>query len=138
MKKAQCILILVLAFFIFSNLKIMMGIVARGQKVLDSTDVFPGTPFLFLRPHLMHQFQAGYYDDRTPANPDLDPVYARNFQTAEFALAPTILDHEKPWDHDLVIVCFSGVRSIPNIIKHWPSRIIAFNGSNIVLLRRLK
>jgi len=138
MKKAQCVLVLVLAFFIFSNLKIMMGIIARGQKVLDSSDNFPGTPFLFLKSFLTHIYQAGYYDDHTPVNPDLDPVYARNFQTAEFALAPTILDHEKPWKYDLVIIHFSGTRSISNIIKHLPSRIVAFNGSNIALIRRLK
>jgi len=135
MKKAQFVLIVVLTLFIFLNLKITTGIIIRGQKVLDSSDNFPGTPFLFLKPFLAHVFQAGYYDDHTPANPDINPLYARNFQTAQFALAPAFLTMRNPGLR-FVIVHLSSAQALASIIKQWPSRVIAFNGFDIALIRR--
>jgi len=138
MKIAQYALIAMLFYCIFCNLKISTAIINRGQKFLDSSDEFPGTPFLFLKPSLTHVYHAGYYADHTPANPDIDPNYARNFQTAGFALAPTFLDHENPWKYSFVIVHLSHPEALANILKQWPSRVMSSNGSNIFLLQQIK
>jgi len=137
MKIFRYLFIIALLIFTFLNLKITAENISQRNKSLSSSDDFPGSRFLFLKPFLAHVDRAGYYTDYAPSDPDLDPVYAYHFQTALFALAPTLLDHKKPWDYEFVIVHLSHQELMADVLKRWPSRVIVSNGANIVLIRRL-
>ena len=107
------------------------------HKTATGPDVFPGSPFLFLKPTLAHVYRAGYYSDYAPANPDIDVTYANNFQAAQFALAPTMLDHENPWKYDVVIMVLSP-KAAASMFKRLPSPAGFYNGSVIFAVYRSK
>ncbi len=108
-------------------------------KSSNSQDDSPGMPFLFLRPYLVHVYRAGYYSDYIPFSPELDRDYAYDFQSAQSALVPTMLDYEKPWDFDFVILNLARPQALASILKRWPSRMVVYSGDfNVVLIQRLK
>lgn len=138
MKIARYLFVIVLTFVICFNLKITADNIVLVHKTLKGPDVFPGSPFLFLKPTLAHVYRAGYYSDYAPAHPDTDIVYAYNFQTAQFALAPTMLDHEHPWNYEYVVMVLSRPQAVASVLKHFPSQVCLYNGSVIFAFHRPK
>jgi hypothetical protein len=138
MKIARYIVVIVLIFFIYFNLKTTTGIITIVHKMVTAPEVLPGSPFLFLKPFLVHVYRAGYYSDYTPLNPDVDPDYAYSFQSAQSVLAPTILDHENPDKYDYVVIVMTRPQELGPILKRWPLSVYIYNGYNILAIHRLR
>jgi hypothetical protein len=139
MNSVRYLLVTAVLIFIFCNFRMTADYIVQGKKPDNSFNHLPGESFLFLRPYLSSVYRAGYFSDYTPADPDFEPRYAYFFQTAQFALAPTILDHEKPWSHDFVILRIFDPKSWVAIGHLLHYRVIAVSkGSDIVLIERVK
>jgi len=139
MKKARYIFLIALIIVILFNFKITTEQITLQHEGLTNPDVFPGTPFLILKPLLEHVYRAGYYSDYKPINPDTDQDYAYDFQTAQFALAPTILDYENPGNYEFVILNLAHPGNLASVLERWPSHVVIASGDlNVVLIKRIK
>jgi len=63
----------------------------------------PGKTYLPLRHYLEKTLMAGFWSNITLPNPDVDTNFMFQFQRAQFALTPTLLDHYTPLKHQYIV-----------------------------------
>ena len=102
-------------------------------------DVYPDSPekdFIALKPYLDHVPWAGFWTDFTPSNPDVHLSFIKNFYQAQYALAPTLLDIDRPFTHLYVVVLYKNKDHFLTLMKEQKARIVVQLRRNIVLIQR--
>jgi hypothetical protein len=105
-KKIVPALALVFILFVLSKNVIYFPAFLRSMVTghpLTVSENPPGRDFLALIPYLKNAPIAGYYTDRYNENFWNSDIASRIYQQAQYALAPTLLDVEKCFEHAYII-----------------------------------
>ena len=121
---------------ILINVRIDIANVLEKKQVFDGSKDFPGGAFLPFHSYLKDARKAGYYSDYAPVHPDTDALFAYFYQRAQFALAPTVLDHTNPWKYDYIVLCLYHPSKLPEALNRLPVEIVAQVNEGIILLRQ--
>ncbi len=127
----------VLLIMIAIDLRITNGFISRGERLFLGSNSFPGGQFLPLRSALNGIRRVGYYSDLAPKNPDVSTSFMFTMQRAQFALAPTMLDHYTPFVHEHIILYLKNKESLPRILKLLKAVVVVNLDNRIVLIRRI-
>ncbi len=92
-------------FVLFAGLIFLNGIDQIGLFNKSSFySGYPGLEFTGLRPFLHGVREAGYYGGKVPSDHNLDAHLYFDYQQAQYALSPVLLDNLFPFTHEWLIL----------------------------------
>jgi len=133
--------VIILAFTVKNLIIDSHACLIKATTILRNPILPPGDKFVPLRPYLIGVRKVGYYTDQTSENPITDVNIMKDYQQAQYALSPTILDYYHGLNYELIIFNCSSKDCIEGkggaLRDHSFAPIINLN-NGISLIRKLK
>ena len=135
----KCIFVLTVILQIFLNLNTEYGFLTDVPR-LSSTS-YPGIEFQGLKPFLAAVPVAGYWIDYQSSSPETDSKYVSPYLKAQFCLSPTMLDIQRPLQHQFIVMVSLKNEIDQSLIKSLRAQIVVvykFSDQRLVitLIRR--